>query len=893
MKYFFLSVIFLSQFGQDADSQVLKGNIRSESGDPIPYATVYISEIRQGTTSNTKGDYEIRLPPGDYKVTYQSLGFQPVYVDVSIATGTIDKDVVLPQQYYEIPEVRVTASGEDPAYIIMRKVIGMAPYYLNNIQYYKAEVYLKGNLLINRIPKILQKNMSIQQGKNGEQIRLKKGDSFFMESYNEIEFTAPDKYFQRVISINSTFPEQGNEISPMSFIQASFYEPEIAEMAISPLSPAAFSHYNFKYLGISLQGEYVINKIRVTPKRKSQQLFEGTIFIIEDLWCLHSVDLVNENIAGKIRVQQLYVPVTEGIWMPVSHNFDVNIDIMGVEAEAFYGSSVKYLDVKPNKSLKKPETVTTNFTNSKPPDSLKTSKTEEQINRILSKDEINSRDMVKLSRLMEKKSEKSLSDTAKNKLEVSDNVIQKVDKDANKKDSLYWSQIRPIPLSDIEKSTLVERDSAREVSLAKRADKDSADVKTEPKEAKQRSMFMKTMRHIASGYTWRDTTGKSIGFDGLFDISNFSFNTVDGFVYGVDFHLGKDWKNRKLYIAPELKWAFSRQDLIWRINSFYSIQNKRYSQVYARAGRASVDFNTGGGINLFLNMNFSLLLRKNNLKLYESEYYTLGYLTNISPGLSLDFSSSYEKRGMLENTTDFSIFRPAVQYTPNQPANEYLLPGANSIYAIRDMNHAAFNAIVTWTPRERYRVAGLRKIPEGSDWPTFTLTWRHGINEFKELANPLKHYYMLRFEVSRVEDLGAFSEFRWRVRTGGFLNKNNVTFYDFYHINSQPLPLLLNNYEDAFRLPAFYSLSTPEFFVQGHTKYTTPYLLLKYLPFLSNTLMRENLSLSYFGSRHHDHYTEIGYAISEIFFVAEIGVYVGFENVKYKSAGVSLLLRLN
>ena len=40
----------------------------------------------------------------------------------------------------------------------MRKVIGLAPYYLNNISYYKADVYLKGNLVINKIPKILQKS---------------------------------------------------------------------------------------------------------------------------------------------------------------------------------------------------------------------------------------------------------------------------------------------------------------------------------------------------------------------------------------------------------------------------------------------------------------------------------------------------------------------------------------------------------------------------------------------------------------------------------------------------------------------------------------------------------------------------------------------------------------
>ncbi len=134
----------------------------------------------------------------------------------------------------------------------------------------------------------------------------------------------------------------------MDYIQASFYQPVLADMAISPLSPQAFSHYNFKYLGASLQGNYTINKIEVIPKRKSQQLFSGTIYIIEDLWCLHSVDLTNENLAGKIRVRELYIPVQEDIWMPVSHQFDIDLAILGIKADVGYGSSVKYMEVKPN-----------------------------------------------------------------------------------------------------------------------------------------------------------------------------------------------------------------------------------------------------------------------------------------------------------------------------------------------------------------------------------------------------------------------------------------------------------------------------------------------------------------------------------------------------------------
>ena len=888
MRYVLSIILLQILVSSISNAQILNGNITTSSGDPIPYATVYISEIRQGTTANTKGDYAIRLPAGSYTVSYQSLGYEPVFVDVTINDDTITKNVALPLQYYQIPEVRITASGEDPAYIIMRKVIGMAPYYLNNISQYKAEVYLKGNLVINKIPKLLERSLKIQK-KKGEEIPFREGDSFFMESYNEIEFTAPDKYFQKVISLNSTFPEAGNEISPMTFIQASIYEPEIADMAISPLSPSAFSHYNFKYIGLGLQGEYAINKIQVTPKRKSQQLFEGTIFIIEDLWCLHSVDLVNENLAGKIRVQQLYVPIQDGIWMPVSHKFDVNISIIGVRAEAFYGSSVKYLEVKPNLALKKPETITTNITaKTAPPDSLPKTRAEEQINKILSKDELSNRDMVRLSKLMEKKTESSKPDTVRKSLEITEKTTHEIEKDASKKDSAYWAQVRPIPLSDIEKKALRVSDSIKKSPELRQMKRDSLSTQTHKEEKK----IVNTLRHIAMGYTWRNTVGTSLRFGGLVDLQHIGYNTVDGFIYGIDFGLTKSGRKGTFYLAPQVKWAFSREQLIWRVNSYYRFSGN-LNQIYMRMGQASVDFNTGGGINLFLNTSYSLFFRKNHLKLYESGYLTMGYITDISNGLNLDISATYEDRRILENTSDFSIFNQTTTFTENIPVNEYLLPGAYPHYGLRNMRHADLMATVTWTPFQKYRIVGKRKIPQGSDWPTFTFTWRHGINEFSELADPIKQYDMLKFDVARREEAGAFSEIRWRLRTGGFLNTRYVTFYDFYHINSQPLPLLLNNYEDAFRLPAFYSMSTPEFYVQVHTKYTTPYLLLKYLPFLSNTLMRENLSLSYFGSQFHPHYTEIGYSLSEIFFLAEIGVQVGFKDLTFTSAGVSLVLKFN
>jgi len=151
----------------------------------------------------------------------------------------------------------------------------------------------------------------------------------------------------------------------------------------------------------------------------------------------------------------------------------------------------------------------------------------------------------------------------------------------------------------------------------------------------------------------------------------------------------------------------------------------------------------------------------------------------------------------------------------------------------------------------------------------------------------------LRFEVAQRLETGPFSEFNWKVRSGGFAGNNNVPFFDFFHYNSQPVYLMLDNYNDAFMLPSYYSLSSPEFFGEIHLKYTTPYLLLKLLPGLSNTLIRENLSLSYLGSRFHSNYFEFGYSISEIFLLLKAGIFVGFDDFKYKSFGVRFTLSLD
>ena len=893
MKRAISSVMVLLLTSLLVSAQELNGKITNASGNPVPFSTIYIQELRQGTAANEMGNYEIKLPAGQYVVTYQCMGFAPQYFNLTISGQNVRKDVTLQMQYYQIPEVRISATGEDPAYGIMRKAIGMAPYYLNCVKHYKSEVYLKGSMIIQKIPGLIKSLIKKAEKEEGnDNIKVREGDVYVMESYDEVEFTSPDTYVKKVVSFNSTFPSTDKEVSPMDLIDASFYSPKPMGAAISPLSPQAFSYYKFKYLGATLQGDNSINKIQVIPKIKSQELFEGTIYIIEDLWCIQSIDFTLNNIIGKIGIKQLYIPVKDEIWMPVTHKFEIEASIFGLKAEIGYSSSIKYLDVTPNELLHKPETVTANYhpaNFASAASEVPVSKNQQKIQEILNKGEMKNADMIKLAKLMEKESKESLPDSIKNNLEIRNNTTNTIEKDAGKKDSVYWAEIRPIPLTDMEMRSVIKRDSIKKVASLQVTKSD-----TLPKsQVKKKSKFLKMADNIVSGNTWSDSTGVSFNFGGLVNLKTLSFNTVDGFNYGTDLRITKRWKNSNyLVIAPDARWAFSREKLMWKMNGVYSFNGMKQSQLFFRSGNTSSDISDGGSINPFLNSITSLFFKENYLKLYQSAYLTIGYRTEIVNGLRIQVSAEYENRKVLSNTTSFAFIRSSKTYSLNIPENEFLAPGSNPVNALRDQKHFELVTNVTFTPRQRYSIYDKAKVNRDSDWPSFGLTWKHGINEFSELTDKYKDFDLIMADISRYRNIGLAGYLRWRIVSGGFLNNKYVNWYDFVHFNTQPLPVLIDNYYNAFRLPAYYSMATPEFFCEVNVNYSTPYLLLKYIPGFSKTLARENLNFSYLGSRYHSHYTELGYSITQLFLIGEAGVYVGFDNLKYRSVGARLVLKI-
>jgi hypothetical protein len=260
--------------------------------------------------------------------------------------------------------------------------------------------------------------------------------------------------------------------------------------------------------------------------------------------------------------------------------------------------------------------------------------------------------------------------------------------------------------------------------------------------------------------------------------------------------------------------------------------------------------------------------------------------------LILSLQARYEQRDPLENTTSFTFFNPGKEYSPNIPDNPFVsgdVEGYNPLISFSH-SHLSLSAQLTYTPRQPYRIRNGYKMYEDSDYPTFSLQWRHGYNFNDTLSG---HFDAIRVEINRSDRFGPFNEISWRIIGGGFVNRNNVQLQDMHFFNTQASPVLINNYEDAFYLKPYYSISSPSYFAEAHLRYYSSILVLKRLPGLSNTLTREKVSFSGLWTPYEGFYYEAGYALSEIFFMAEVGVYAGFNDLSWHGIGLRLTLKFD
>jgi hypothetical protein len=661
----------------------------------------------------------------------------------------------------------------------------------------------------------------------------------------------------------------------MDYINASLSQPQI-ESFVSPLARNAFFYYDFSFEGSFLQGTYMIDKIKVTPKRKSQQLCSGFLYIVEDLWCLHSTDLTINTIAGTLDLEQQYANVIMDAWLPVSHKLAIGIEIAGVLADVTYVSSIEYMNTILNPNLPKSYfEPTSQPSQDATAEEEKQSEEQKKIQEILKKDEVSDRDMAKLTKLIEKETEAA--DTSTNKLEVRGTSFS-IAPNAVTNDSSFWNAIRPVPLTIEEKSTIIVRDSiygfgekgyeARRDSLLK-----ARSSKTRP-------------RDFIAGKTFQsDNRRTKLTYGGIVDPSMLSFNTVDGLIYGQELRFDHRPTTEVAYrwnLKAGYSFARKAPDIDWSSDILYAAKVR--GKIALLMNYRSDDFNGITGIPGFTNSSYSLFYRENYSKRYESLSATLEHRMDLATGLVFYATMDLKSRRELTNHSDFSFFfRDSKSYTPNHPAGyEADLP------IFDDSRLLAGQIRLEYTKDHYYRLRNGRKQYFKSDYPTLFAVYRQAL---PAESSGWADYSLLYGGLTHEKEVGLLATLNYHVEGGKYLKSNEMHFSDYRHFKASPLLFDVLGFDQTFLLLDHYRASTNDYFIQAHGKLTSPFLVLKMLPWFSERLWNESISISYLTTSTVSNHLQAGYSLNEIGFLFDIGIYTAFENWKYHGTALRIYLR--
>jgi hypothetical protein len=585
----------------------VSGSVTDTKGNSLAFASIIVKGSTRGVVANSQGRYAINLEPGTYNIVCQFVGYKAEEKKITVTAEDMTVNFQLSVQELKMDEV-VIKRGEDPAIEIMKQTIKKRPYYNGQVDSFTVDVYIKGLLRSRSIPnKFMGQKIDREDMKKDGIDSLGKGILFLSESVTKVSFTKPDKIKYEVVSSKQSGGGYG--LSFPFFIN--FYTNNVSVSStnprgfISPIADNAFHYYKFKYEGNFFEGNKMIDRIRVTPKRKNEPLFDGYIQIVDGEWRIHSLELTTTNeyqleLIDTLRITQMQAPVTDDVWRTQNQVVYVSVKKFGFDMAGNFLNVYSNYNLNPGFKKK-------------------------YFNRI----------------------------------------FMSYDSTATKKDSSYWASTRPVPLESDEKRDYVFKDSVSKAFRDSFSRRNIDSLRKIKKPVKFKSFFLGGVyrtHYATSGFA----TYKLNPLLPELEYNSVEGLAVS-VVQSLNIRPRKGKNNYNLQwdarygIANEHFNSFLTFDIRPRRESFRN-QYLRFA-----GGKRVSQFNHENPIDPFTNSISTLVYKKNYIKLYENWFGTAEYNNRFENGLRWNINATYEDRIPLENATDFSFFKKDRILLPNHP----------------------------------------------------------------------------------------------------------------------------------------------------------------------------------------------------------------------------------
>ncbi|WP_028375477.1 DUF5686 and carboxypeptidase regulatory-like domain-containing protein [Leeuwenhoekiella sp. MAR_2009_132] len=734
----------------------ITGSVTNAQNEPLPYVNIYLKNATTGTTTNGDGLYSLNFnQTGTYTITFQFLGYTTKNVEVTITEFPFKLNAVLEEETTSLDEV-VLDSKINPADRIIREVLKEKPQTLSKQKAYTADFYSRGLWRVENAP---EKFFGQELGDLGGGLdSTRTGIVYLSETISKIAYQEPNDFNEIITASKVSGNSNGFSFNSAQEADFSFYNNtlEIQAQVVSPIADNAFNYYTYKLVGTFKEGDKLINKIQVTPKRKNDRVFNGILYIVEDDWQLYGADLNTSGAAIQVPFVDSLVfkhsfkyNAAQKLWVKISQSIDFSFKLFGFGGNGRFSAVYSNYDFKP------------------------------QFDR------------------------KSFS-----------NEVLSFKPEANKKDSLFWQQIRPIPLTIEERTDYIKKDSLQEIRDS-RPYKDSVDS--------ARNAFKFT--DVLMGYSYQNTYDKwRLSYDAI--LPTISYNTVQGFnaTGGISYSKWTEDYIQATTLSLKANYGIDDERLRFTGRIAKRFDRIKNTTVILEGGSQTQQFNSEEPISGVINSLATLVWKKNFAKYYELNFARATFSQELFNGFQLTAQAGYEKRMPLFNTTDQTLFNRDFAYTSNNPLN----PQDYNTAAIQPHNLGKVNvqAMINFDQKYMSYPDGKFKVDD-SKYPTLYVTAEQSF----AASDANYNFTELKAELRQELTLGNKGNFGYGFTGGTFLNGDNISFVDYQHFNGNQTYVNFRNLRlTGFNNLPYYDYSTKESFFEAHIEHNFKGFILGKIP---------------------------------------------------------------
>ena len=242
-------------------------------------------------------------------------------------------------------------SQEISADSIIERVMTFAPSYESIVSDYRANLYIKGKMNIQKKNFILRYVPSM--------FRLQKGvREYLLETYSDLHYTAPNIYDQKVKASQGTV--RGNRGLPglLEYFNVNIYSSSLLndERLLSPLAKNGKKYYKYRIDSVMGDPNNLDYRIRFIPRTKSDQLVGGYMIVSSNVWSVREIRFSgrSELITFTCWIKMGEVGKKDE-FLPVRYDVEALFKFLGNKVDGNYTASLDYksIELKERKVRKK------------------------------------------------------------------------------------------------------------------------------------------------------------------------------------------------------------------------------------------------------------------------------------------------------------------------------------------------------------------------------------------------------------------------------------------------------------------------------------------------------------------------------------------------------------